>query len=147
MPAMSYLLALLVGVFLTAQVGLNASAARYLDNRAVMAAFVSFITGTVAFAAYILVARVSWPSRGTLAGVPLWAWAGGVLGACYVLAATILAPRLGAAAFLSLVVVGQLAASLLIDHFGWLGFAQHSISAPRLLGAGLLIAGVLLITR
>jgi transporter family-2 protein len=63
------------------------------------------------------------------------------------LGATILGPRLGAAAFLSLVVLGQLAASLILDHFGWLGFAQHSISLSRLAGAGLLIAGVLLVAR
>ena len=57
------------------------------------------------------------------------------------------ATELSAAAFFSLVVLGQLATSLLFDHFGWLGFAQHPVSLMRLGGVALLLAGVVLITR
>lgn len=38
-------------------------------------------------------------------------------------------------------------ASITFDHFGWLGLAQRTIDLPRLIGAGLLIAGVVLIRR
>jgi transporter family-2 protein len=34
-----------------------------------------------------------------------------------------------------------------VDHFGWLGFAQHPITLVRLLGAVLLFAGVVLVVR
>lgn len=60
---------------------------------------------------------------------------------------TLVGPRLGAAASLCLVVLGQLLAALLVDHFGWLGFPQHSISLVRVAGVALLLAGVVLITR
>ena len=56
-------------------------------------------------------------------------------------------PRLGAAALLALVVLGQLATSLLVDHFGWLGFPQHPLTPLRLLGALLLFGGMLLIVH
>lgn len=38
-------------------------------------------------------------------------------------------------------------ASLLLDHFGWVGFPEHPVSALRLLGAALVILGVALIQR
>ena len=79
--------------------------------------------------------------------VPGWAWLGGVLGAFYVVSTIIAGPRLGAAALLALVVLGQLATSLLVDHFGWLGFPQHPLTPLRLFGALLLFGGVLLIVH
>src|SRR5215469_2730639 len=76
-----------------------------------------------------------------------WTWLGGLLGAYYVIWTVIAGPRLGAATLLALVVLGQLSCSLLVDHFGWLGFPLHPLSVTRLAGAALLFGGVLLITR
>jgi bacterial/archaeal transporter family-2 protein len=70
-----------------------------------------------------------------------------VLGAFYVASSIIVGPRLGAAALLALTVFGQLAASLVVDHYGWLGFSQHPLTVMRLVGATLLFGGVLLIVR
>ena len=38
-----------------------------------------------------------------------------------------------------------MAASVLIDNYGWLGFPQHTAGLWRLVGAGLMIAGVTLV--
>jgi transporter family-2 protein len=38
-------------------------------------------------------------------------------------------------------------ASMTFDHFGWLGLAERPVDVPRLIGAGLLIAGVVMIQR
>jgi bacterial/archaeal transporter family-2 protein len=54
-------------------------------------------------------------------------------------------PRLGAAATLALIVVGQMLASLAFDQFGLLGLPQQSASLTRLAGAAFLILGVALI--
>ena len=43
------------------------------------------------------------------------------------------------------VLAGQSIASLAIDHFGWVGFPEHPISAGRLAGLVLLAAGVVLV--
>ena len=56
-----------------------------------------------------------------------------------------LAPRLGAAAFISAVVAGQLICSLALDHFGLMNVPQQPLTAARLLGAALVFAGVLLV--
>jgi transporter family-2 protein len=54
---------------------------------------------------------------------------------------------LGAAALIALVVAGQSLASIVIDHFGWVGFEPKHVSAGRLLGMGLVGAGVVLVRR
>ncbi|MFO1456240.1 MAG: DMT family transporter [Steroidobacteraceae bacterium] len=79
--------------------------------------------------------------------MPLWAWFAGLIGAFYVTIVTIAGPRVGALLVLALTVAGQMVASLLVDHFGVLGFPQQSITLTKLLGAGLLFAGVLLVAR
>ena len=72
---------------------------------------------------------------------------GGLLGAVYVLGATVLAPRLGAATLMALIVTGQLITATIIDHNGWLGFAGHPITPTRVIGAVLLVGGVILVRR
>ena len=83
----------------------------------------------------------------TAAAVPAWAWLGGLLGATYVAATTVLGPRLGAAAFLALTLAGQMLAALLVDHYGVIGFPESPLTPARLVGAVLLVLGVLLIMR
>jgi bacterial/archaeal transporter family-2 protein len=56
-----------------------------------------------------------------------------------------LAPRLGAATTVAFVVVGQIACSMMIDHFGLLGFAQHAAGVSRVLGLVLMATGVALV--
>jgi transporter family-2 protein len=82
-----------------------------------------------------------------LARLPAWAWLGGALGAYYVATSIFVAPRLGAANLISITVAAQLFMSLALDHYGLVGFAQHSINVWRILGALLLVAGSLLILR
>ena len=37
--------------------------------------------------------------------------------------------------------------ALVLDHFGWIGLPGREVGAMRILGAGLLLAGAVLITR
>jgi bacterial/archaeal transporter family-2 protein len=141
-----YLLAVCVGVMLIVQVGLN-STLRHSLGTPVVAALMSFLIGSLVLVLFLVLSRAPWPSRAQLAAPPLWAWAGGLLGAFYVVSTIIVGPRLGAAAMLALIVLGQLLASLLVDHYGWLGFPQHTLTPVRLLGAALLFGGVLLIVQ
>jgi transporter family-2 protein len=78
---------------------------------------------------------------------PSWYWVGGLLGALYIAAAVVLAPRLGATTMIASVVAGQMLASLVLDHFGWVGFAEHHATPSRLAGVILVVAGVLLVRR
>jgi len=141
-----FLLAFVAGMALTIQVGINSTLRRGLDSP-VMATFVSFLVGTLGLVVYLLVSRTNLPARAALASIPTWAWFGGLVGAFYVATTVIVGPRLGSATLLALVVLGQLLAALVIDHYGWIGFPQHPISTLRILGAILLFGGVLLIVR
>ena len=140
-----HLMAAMVGAGLTVQVGMNATV-RFAIGSPVLAAIVNFVVG---LAALILVAVVSgsrW-TPGSTAAVPAWAWFGGLLGALYVASTTVLGPRLGAAALLALTLSGQMLAALVVDHYGIIGFPQSPVTPSRLLGAALLVAGVLLLMR
>ena len=60
-------------------------------------------------------------------------------------ATTAVAPRVGAATMIALVVTGQVLCSLALDQWGLLGLATHAITLHRALAAGLILSGVLLI--
>lgn len=139
-------IALLVGSALPFQVGINMQLRDWLGH-AVLAALASFGVGTLILLLYATTLRLPWPTPGALLAVPAWAWLGGVLGALYVAASVILAPRLGAATLVALVVAGQLLASLLLDHFGLIGFAAHPFNVWRGLGAALLLFGAVLVLK
>ena len=54
---------------------------------------------------------------------------------------------LGASGLTAVVITGQLAMSVVIDRFGLLGVARQQISAQRVIGLVLLVAGVALVVR
>ena len=140
-----HLMAALVGAGITIQVGMNATV-RMTIGSPVLAAIVNFVVG---LAALVLLAVASGARvvPGSVAAVPAWAWFGGLLGATYVAATTVLGPKLGAASFLALTLAGQMLAALLVDHYGVIGFPQSPLTPTRLLGTALLVVGVLLIMR
>jgi bacterial/archaeal transporter family-2 protein len=70
---------------------------------------------------------------------------GGLGGAVSVLLAVVLAARLGALLLSAAGILGQLGASLLIDHYGWFGMPIQRATPARLIGVALLAAGVVLI--
>jgi transporter family-2 protein len=140
------LLALGLGVLLPVQAGVNAQL-RSLLGEPIAAALVSFLVGTVALAAAALLGRAPLPLAAAWAASPWWHWVGGLIGAVYVAGAIVLAPRLGAATLIAAVVAGQMLASLVLDHYGWVGFPVHEITPLRLAGAALMVGGVALIQR
>jgi transporter family-2 protein len=141
-----YTLAIVAGFGLTIQAGLNAMVRQGVGSAA-GAALVNFLVGLIALACFVVAVRAPLPDRAALAGVPAWAWFGGLFGAFYVASVTIVGPRLGATVMIALTVAGQLLSSLLVDHNGWLGFPQEPISAQRILGAALVLGGVILVSR
>lgn len=140
------LLALAAGTVLPLQVGVNSTLRQGIGSP-IMAALISFAVGTACLLAYALAARAPWPTAQMFAKLPAWAWIGGALGAFYVATAILVAPKLGAANLVCLTITAQLCASLLLDHYGLVGFAQHGINAARVAGALLLIAGTVLIVK
>ncbi len=144
MNAASLGLALFIGMLLPLQALINASLGRQTFGP-VFASLASFLVGTTVLLLWWLSSRPAFEAT-ALAKVPWWAWTGGAIGAVYVAAATLLIPRMGAAALICAVVFGQVLGSLLLDHFGVL-HARQPIDGVRVLGAALVIVGALLVVR
>ena len=142
---MSYLIYALLAAGAGACIALQASAnGKFRQNidSPLWAAFLS-ICGTIATAtAAMLLLRPTPPTGESLRQAPWWNWIGGPLGALIVLAGATLVSYLGAALFIACVVAGQLLCSLLLDHFALLGLPEQPLTPGRVLGALLVVAGV-----
>ena len=144
--SLALVIALLLGAGLAIQAGVNASLRTTLGHP-LHATIVNFLVGLALVFATAAAIGLKTPPPGNFGRSSPWMYLGGVLGAAYVLGATVLAPRLGAATLMALIVTGQLITATIIDHNGWLGFAGHPITPTRVIGAVLLVGGVILVRR
>lgn len=141
-----FVFALVAGALISCQTGSNTQLKKGLGEP-LPALIVNYIVGLTAVAIYALVRRIPVPALEQAEAAPWWSWIGGLFGAVYGLAAILLASEMGAATLTALVVTGQLASAVLLDHFGWIGFEVHPASWPRLAGCGLMVAGLFLIAK
>jgi bacterial/archaeal transporter family-2 protein len=146
MASLLVFFALLAGLALPVQAGVNAALSRGVGSPE-WATVVSFAVGLVGIVAYVLVIRTRAPTPEELAALPAWAWTGGLLGAVYVTSVIFLAPRLGIALTMGLAVAGQLGGALVLDQLGAFGLEARPVTPSRAVGAVLLVAAVALIRR
>ena len=147
---LAFLYAALAGALTNVQVGADLRLFRALQNPALTAVVIlsaGLAVSAAALLAWWAVAGVPLPRAAELARVPWWAWAGGALQGLTVLAVFLTAGRAGAALFSALTVTGGAICSLLLDHFGVLGFEQHTAGWSRIAGVVMLIGGTLLMAR
>ena len=137
-------LALAAGMLMPIQAGINSKLAGVVDG-SIPAAFVSFFVGTLVLGIVLAAMRQGIPLGAAMPGSPWWYWIGGSMGAFFVTATVILAPRIGGGAMIALTLAGQVAASVTLDHFALLGFPHIPFDGKRLAGSILLLAGVYLI--
>ncbi len=140
------LFAVAAGSLVPLQSGINASL-RHWVGHPVFAAITNFVVGLTLLSTYAAVTRTPLPNGSQMAQAPWWCWIGGAMGATLVLSGVLVSHRLGAATFIACIILGQLAASVLLDHFGLVGYPQRSVTIPRVAGLFLLGAGVYLIRR
>ena len=75
--------------------------------------------------------------------VPWWGWTGGAISAIYILSMLVAPGQLGAGLFTGLTVSAAVIASIALDHYGLVGFEQHTAGIGRLIGAALMVAGLI----
>lgn len=138
------LLAVIAGAVVPFQSAINANLGRGLGHP-LWATLASLLVSIIVLLPVIIALRLPLPSLDFITRAPLWMWAGGAFGVCFISLALMLLPRLGASGFIALAMAGQILASLLLDHFGLFGLAQRPMTTPRALGALLLVAAVVLI--
>ena len=137
-------LAFAAGMLGPVQAGMNAKIGKAL-NDPFYAALISFAVGTAALLAYALAGRMDFSVVRTVSGVHWSLWLAGLLGAFYVTATIVLAPRLGTALTFGLVVAGQLTMAVIMDHFGLFGMPVQPVNWFRLAGIVLIVGGTMLI--
>ncbi len=142
-----WLLALTAGALIPVQAAANAALSKAAGGNVPFSAVVLFlVAGSVALAA-VGASGAGAPTWGQLRAAPWWSYCGGLIVAVYVLTVTFLAPRLGVGAAIALIVAGQIAGALLIDHLGLLRSPVFPLTPSRAVGAGLMAAGVFLAVR
>jgi len=144
--AINIFIVLLAGAMLPLQAGVNSHLARF-SGSTLWAAAISFMVGSIVLILVNLLLRTGMPNLSQLKDAPTWAWTGGFLGAFFVTAMTIFAPKLGASTLIILVITGQLLTAITLDHFGLAGYTASAMSPIRIAGIGLVALGVFLTYR
>lgn len=139
-------LAFLCGAVFPLQAGLNTQMTKYVEHP-ILTAFLSFLTGLIGIILYAVITRIPLQALANCRNAPWYVWFAGLLGAFYISTVIVLIPRLGFALTFGLIVTGQMAVSILFDHYGILDTSIREISFGRIIGALFLVAGVILIRK
>jgi bacterial/archaeal transporter family-2 protein len=102
----------------------------------------AFAVGLVV--ALVLVALTGFPQREAFHFETPYVWFGAVFILFYGVSVTYAAPRIGLGNAIFFVLLGQIVAAALIDHFGWLGAIQSALTAKRMLGIAVMAIGLFL---
>jgi bacterial/archaeal transporter family-2 protein len=144
MKAPLLLFTIFLGIVLAVHLAMNGKVGASLNNPRVANA----LFWCVGALAAIVIGLTGWKS-GALDGLkdvhPALLTAG-AFGACLVFAIAWLIPQVGAGAVMITLIAGQVLGGMILSHFGWLGSPIKPVSLTNLLGAGVMIAGVLLAT-
>ena len=135
-------MAFVAGTLLSTQAAVNSQLGKSLNGQPLMAAFVSFLVGTVLLFA-ITLAKGQFGSISAMPQQIWWKWTGGIMGAFLVCSSIIVAPKVGVANMLLFIIIGQLLAGLLIDNYGFLGMPIKPIDLSTVLGLGIVMVGMM----
>ena len=141
---LAVILTAVAGGLIALQAPINAELGRATGGLA--AALVSFVVGTLALAAIVVLSGKA-PGLGSTFDVSWYYLVGGLLGALYVANALLAVSAIGAGGVAALTVAGQLTASVAIDRLGLFGLDQVALTPERLLGVALLLVGTVLVIR
>ncbi|WP_294612091.1 DMT family transporter [Roseovarius sp.] len=143
-PLLAVMIMAVAGMAIALQAPINSALGRSIDS-SLAAAAISFGVGFATL--LVLVALGGETGAFARAGaVPKWLFLGGALGAFYVWAALWGVPILGVLTTITVVILGQMAAALLLDYIGAFGLVARDLSPARIL-AVLLVAGGVILSR
>ncbi|MGL5063843.1 MAG: DMT family transporter [Microcoleus sp.] len=141
-----FILVAIGGMGLTVQMAWNARL-RTSTGSPVLATIISVFVTLISLALVWTSGAIDRGSIPAFNSLPTWAWFGGVFAAYYLVASLIAIPKLGVTAVFSLAIAGQTIAALVLDSTGAFGITQIPLSVSRILGAALLLIGVILIQK
>ncbi|WP_051146695.1 DMT family transporter [Marinobacter daepoensis] len=137
-------LAILAGAVVPFQAASNALLGRTFGHP-LWGSMTSLLVSVIALIPVMALAKVPFPLVKSAFQLPFWAWLGGAAGVFFITSALIVAPRIGATAFIVAVIAGQLLVSLTIDHHGLFGMPEKPTTVAKGVGVVLIFAGMLLV--
>ncbi|MEW2922238.1 MULTISPECIES: DMT family transporter [Flavobacteriaceae] len=141
------LLAILGGVFLAMQGGLNAKLGIHLKSP-VLASLIAFAFSTL-FALILVLAslRTSF-DVGLMRKIPVYLWfSGAFFSVCGICLYYHTIPKLGISSMISLGLFGQLLFSTIAGHFGWFGLPEEPVALKKIIGVLAMTGGIILINK
>jgi bacterial/archaeal transporter family-2 protein len=141
---LAVLIMALVGGCIALQAPINAGLGKATGNFA--AATISFAVGTVLLAGIVFASGKA-SGLSDVTHVQWYYLLGGALGAAYVFSALVLVSEIGAGPVAAATVTGQLTTSVVLDRIGFLGLDREPITAGKVIGVLLLLAGTYLVVR
>jgi transporter family-2 protein len=146
MPFLLVLLVVASGLVQPIQIAAN-NRLRDAAQSSGVSALIGFLVGGILLTILILSGLIERGELRGLARAPWWAWVGGAFAVFAAVVGIVALPHLSAASLIAAAILGQLVASTVIDHFGWLNVPVVPINKSRIFGAVLLFIGALLMRR
>ncbi len=138
-----FIAALGIGVVAGVYLPLNGRFAGQLSSPLLATAVFFSVGAATALAAWLLFGDARAAGRLSAADAPLFGL--GAISFGIILAATFFIPRIGPGAYFVCLVAGQVGVGMVLSHFGVLSPEKIPLTPVRILGAALVVAGVLLV--
>ena len=140
-------LVILIGLIGGVGVGLQVPIAGAMGQRVggIASSFIIHVSGAI-FSGLFLLLRGGEKIRDWTT-LPWYMLIAGIFGLILYLTINVTLPRLGSTMMVSLIIVGQLMAGVVVDHFGLLGVVTRHIDLPRAIGLVVLVLGAYLVAR
>ncbi len=139
-----YVFTVFLGIILAVHLAMNGRVGSALENPRVANA----LFWTIGAITAILIGLSGWRT-GALEGLknisPLLLVAG-AMGACLVFAIAWMIPNVGARFMFIALIAGQVLGGMILSHFGWLGSPVERITPMNILGAMIMLVGVVVAT-
>lgn len=139
------LLMLIAGIGIPVMAALNSGLGVKLGSSA-LATAVLFFVGFVISSTYLFKME-GFPTHIFQRNISWYFYMGGILVAFYILSVTWVSPRFGVGNAVSFVLLGQLIAISIIDHFGLFGAQQSTMDSSRAFGLVIMVAGVFMVIK
>ncbi len=150
MKALFFLVAIVSGLSNPIQSAANA-ALNKATHQPLLTAIVLYVTAfttlLILLAGFAAIRGLSFaPLREAVATLPWWVYVGGACNIVFVLAGAVAIQKIGSGAFTVTTLVSAVILSIVLDGNGLMGLQYHAVTWPRIVGAGLSIAGVVLVS-
>ena len=134
--------AFMMGMTMSIYLPMNSSVSRHLGSS--ITANVTFFLVALVTSVAILLLFGDLGSVSKINKVPIYLYLTGFISAIIILGTTFLIPHLGARKFFILLIAGQIGMAIIVSHFGMLESPPDPVNLKKIIGALLVVAGVII---